>query len=96
MGFSVRKQYVRWGSAGHVKRRTFCCSKQDERTIDKRYKQVSFHHPISWIGCLTQMTCQLQKDGMLEVGSFHEQHNHEFAPSPMKHMLRSNRKITPA
>ena len=42
------------------------------------------------------MTCQLQKDGMLEVGSFHEQHNHEFAPSPMKHMLRSNRKITPA
>ena len=33
---------------------------------------------------------------MLEVVSFHEQHNHEFAPSPMKHMLRSNRKITPA
>ena len=40
------------------------------------------------------MTCQLQKDGMLEVVSFHEQHNHELAPSPMKHMLRSNRKIT--
>ncbi|XP_023929881.1 protein FAR1-RELATED SEQUENCE 5-like [Quercus suber] len=42
------------------------------------------------------MTCQLQKDGMLEVVSFHEQHNHEFAPSPMKHMLRSKRKIAPA
>nr|XP_023897766.1 protein FAR1-RELATED SEQUENCE 5-like [Quercus suber] len=38
------------------------------------------------------MTCQLQKDGMLEVVSFHEQHNHEFTPSPMKHMLRSKRK----
>ncbi|KAM3731039.1 hypothetical protein ACB098_12G132200 [Castanea mollissima] len=47
-------------------------------------------------GCLAQMTCQLQKDGMLEVVSFHEQHNHEFAPSPMKHMLRSKRKIAPA
>ena len=42
------------------------------------------------------MTCQLQKDGMLEVVSFQEQHNHEFAPSPMKHMLRSKRKISPA
>ena len=36
VGFSVRKQYVRRGSAGHVKRRTFCCSKQGERAIDKR------------------------------------------------------------
>ena len=42
------------------------------------------------------MTCQLQKYGMLEVVSFHEQHNHEFASFPMKHMLRSNRKITAA
>ena len=33
---------------------------------------------------------------MLEVVSFHEQHNHEFAPSPMKHMLRSKKKIAPA
>ncbi|XP_065623147.1 protein FAR1-RELATED SEQUENCE 5-like [Quercus suber] len=96
MGFSVRKQYVRRGSAGDIKRRTFCCSREGERVIDKRREQVSFHHPISRIGCLAQMTCQLQKDGMLEVVSFHEQHNHEFAPSPMKHMLRSNRKITPA
>ncbi|KAK4594706.1 hypothetical protein RGQ29_018416 [Quercus rubra] len=94
MGFNVRKQYVRRGSAGHIKRRTFCCSKEGERAIDKRREQVSFHHPISRIGCLAQMTCQLQKDGMLEVVSFHKQHNHEFAPSPMKHMLRSNRKIT--
>ena len=40
------------------------------------------------------MTCHLQNDGMLEVVSFHEQHNHEFSSFPMKHMLRSNRKIT--
>ncbi|XP_030964276.1 uncharacterized protein LOC115985473 [Quercus lobata] len=39
MGFSVRKQYVRRGSAGHVKRRTFCCSKEGERAIDKRREQ---------------------------------------------------------
>ncbi|XP_065636562.1 protein FAR1-RELATED SEQUENCE 5-like [Quercus suber] len=30
MGLIVRKQYVRRGSAGHVKRRTFCCSKESE------------------------------------------------------------------
>ena len=46
MGFSVRKQYVRRGSVGHVKR-TFCCSKEGEQAIDKRREQVSFHHPIS-------------------------------------------------
>ncbi|XP_065632940.1 uncharacterized protein LOC112025240 isoform X2 [Quercus suber] len=39
MGFSVRKQYVRRGSAGHIKRRTFCCSKEGERAIDKRREQ---------------------------------------------------------
>ena len=40
------------------------------------------------------MTCQLQKDGMLEFVSIHGQLNHEFASSSMKHMLRSNRKVT--
>ena len=48
------------------------------------------------MGCLAQMTCQLQKDGMLEVVSFHEQHNHEFASLPIKHMSRSKREIAPA
>ena len=42
------------------------------------------------------MTCQLQKDGMLKVISFHEQNNHGFAHSLMKHILRSKRKIAPA
>ena len=42
------------------------------------------------------MACHLQKDGMLHVVSFHGQHNHEFAPSPMKYMLRSKRKISSA
>jgi len=41
------------------------------------------------------MTCQLQ-NGMLEVVSFHEQHNHEFAYSPMKRKLRLTRHITHA
>uniref|UniRef100_A0A2N9GWH9 SWIM-type domain-containing protein n=1 Tax=Fagus sylvatica TaxID=28930 RepID=A0A2N9GWH9_FAGSY len=93
-GFSVRKQFIKRGKTGQIKRRTFVCSKEGERGADKRREQVSFHHPISRVGCLARMTCQLQKDGMLEVVSFHEQHNHEFAPSPMKHMLRSKRKIS--
>ena len=42
------------------------------------------------------MTYHLQKDGMLHVVSFHGQHDHEFALSPMKHMLRSKRKISSA
>ena len=72
MGFSIRKQYVKRGLAGHVKRRTFCCSKEGARAIDKHREHVSFHHPISRISCLAQMTCQLQTVGMLEVVSFHE------------------------
>jgi zinc finger SWIM domain-containing protein 3 len=87
---------VKRTKSGLVKRRTFCCSKEGKRVVDKRREQVYFHHAISRVGCLAQMTCQLQNDGMLEVVSFHEQHNHEFAPSPMKHMLRSTRQITPA
>ncbi|XP_023904302.2 protein FAR-RED ELONGATED HYPOCOTYL 3-like [Quercus suber] len=42
------------------------------------------------------MTYHLQKDAMLHVVSFHDQCNHEFAPSAMKHMLRSKRKISSA
>ena len=38
------------------------------------------------------MTCQFQMDGMLEVVYFHEQHNHEFAYFPMKHMLKVKNK----
>uniref|UniRef100_A0A2N9J0E1 FAR1 domain-containing protein n=1 Tax=Fagus sylvatica TaxID=28930 RepID=A0A2N9J0E1_FAGSY len=94
IGFSVRKQFVKRAKTGLVKRRTFCCSKEGERVVDKRREHALFHHPISRVGCLAQVTCQLQKDGMLEIVSFHEQHNHEFAPSPMKHMLRSKKKIT--
>ncbi|KAF3962827.1 hypothetical protein CMV_012711 [Castanea mollissima] len=93
IGFSVRKHYVKRGNAGQIIRRTFSCSKEGERAVDKRRENASYRHPISRTGCLAQMTCHLQKDGMLHV-SFHGQHNHEFAPSPMKHMLRSKRKIS--
>jgi zinc finger SWIM domain-containing protein 3 len=86
IGFSVGKHLVKRANSGLVKRRTFCCSNEGKRVVDKRRKEVFFHHPISRVGCLAQMTSQLQKDGMLEIVSFHEQHNHEFASSPMKHM----------
>lgn len=95
IGFNVWKQFIKRGNMGQVIRRTFCYLKEGERGVHKHQEQVHFHYPISRVGCLAQMTCQLQKDGMLEVVSFHEQHNHEFAPSPMKYMLRSKRKIVP-
>nr|XP_023916993.1 protein FAR1-RELATED SEQUENCE 5-like [Quercus suber] len=47
MGFSVRKQYVRRGSVGHIKTRTFCCSKEGERAIDKRREQWLFETFLS-------------------------------------------------
>ena len=90
IGFSVRKQFVKQARTGQLKRRAFCCSKEGERSVNKCREQVSFHHPVSRVGCLAQMACQLQKDGMLEVVSFHEQHNHELASSPIKHTSRSN------
>ena len=61
-------------------RRIFSCSKEGEQAIDKCRKNASYRRPISQTGCLAQMTYHLQKD--------------EFAPSPMKHMLRSKRKIS--
>ncbi|CAL1387494.1 unnamed protein product [Linum trigynum] len=42
------------------------------------------------------MICLLKKDGLLEIVSFEANHNHELAPTPMKHMLRSNEKISSA
>ena len=65
---------------GQIIRRIFSCSKEGEQAIDKCRKNASYRRPISQTGCLAQMTYHLQKD--------------EFAPSPMKHMLRSKRKIS--
>ena len=70
--------------------------KEGKRGVDKCQEQVHFHCPISRVDGLAQMTCQLQKDGTLEVVYFHEKHKHEFALSPMNYMLRSKRKIAPA
>ena len=36
IGFSVRKQFVKRAKTGQLKRRTFCCSKEGERSVDKR------------------------------------------------------------
>ena len=33
--------------------------KKVNELFDKRREQASFHYPISRIGCLAQMTCQL-------------------------------------
>ncbi|XP_055961887.1 protein FAR1-RELATED SEQUENCE 5-like [Mercurialis annua] len=94
LGFSVRKQYLKRVD-GQIRRRTFCCSKQGQKSVDKRCEQVKSEHPISRVNCLAQMTCQLKGDGMFEVVSFKEEHSHELTPTPMKHMLRSQRQITP-
>ena len=96
IGFSVRKQYVKRTKTGLVKRITYCCSKQGERLVDKRREQVFYHHSITRVGCMAQMTCLLQKNGKFKVVAFNAEHNHAFAISPMKHMLRSRRKIMPA
>ncbi|XP_050207965.1 protein FAR1-RELATED SEQUENCE 5-like [Mercurialis annua] len=95
LGFSVRKQYLKRVD-GQIKRRTFCCSKQGQKGVDKRCEQVKFEHQSSRVNCLAQMTCQLKSDGMFEVVSFKADHSHELTPTPMKHMLRSQRQITPA
>ena len=77
IGFSVRKHFVKRGNAGQIIRRTFSCSKEGERAVDKCRENASYRRPISRTGCLAQMTCHLQKDGMLHVVSFHGQHNHD-------------------
>ncbi|CAL1394117.1 unnamed protein product [Linum trigynum] len=85
IGFSVKKRYVKRTRAGHVERRTFCCSKEGKKGFDKRRENVAFERPVKRIDCLAQMTCQLKKDGLLEIVSFEANHNHDLAPTPMKH-----------
>ena len=41
------------------------------------------------------MTCELKND-IFEIISFCAEHTHELTPTPMKHMLRTQRKITSA
>ncbi|CAI0443964.1 unnamed protein product [Linum tenue] len=94
LGFSVRKQFIKRTSTGEVKRRTYTCAKEGKKSKMKKGKQVAYGRPITRIGCLAKMTCKLQNDGLLEVISFEANHNHDLAPTPMKHMLRSNRKIS--
>ena len=72
IGFSVQKHSVKRGNVGQIIRRTFSCSKEGERIFDKRRENASYRRPISQTGCLAQMTCHLQKDGMLHVVSFHD------------------------
>ena len=52
IGFSVRKHFVKRGNAGQIIRRTFSCSKEGERVVDKRRENASYRRPISRIGCL--------------------------------------------
>ncbi|KAK2988112.1 hypothetical protein RJ640_017444 [Escallonia rubra] len=93
VGFSVRKQHVK-KRRGVVTRRTLCCSKQGERGIDKRRENVYYHRPFLRVGCEAHMTFLLQKNAKFKVTSFNAVHNHGFAPSPAKHMLRSKRRLS--
>ncbi|CAL1394878.1 unnamed protein product [Linum trigynum] len=94
IGFSVKKHQVKRTKEGQVKRRKYSCSKQGKKGFDKRREHVAYERPISRVGCLARMTCQLKNDGMLEIVKVEENHNHDLTPTPMKHMLRSNRKIS--
>ncbi|CAN0827090.1 Protein FAR1-RELATED SEQUENCE 5, partial [Linum grandiflorum] len=87
IGFSVRKSFVKRTKSSY-------CSKQGEKCTDKRSAEVAYEKPITRVGCLAEMTCQLQTDDMLEIVKFEATHNYELAPIPVKHMLRCNRKLS--
>ncbi|KAK2968436.1 hypothetical protein RJ640_004442 [Escallonia rubra] len=93
VGFSVRKQHDK-KRARIVTGRTLCCSKQGELGIDKRRVNVVYHRLVSRVSCKAHMSILLQKDAKFKVISFNAEHNHAFAPSPAKHMLRSKRRLS--
>lgn len=89
-GFSIRNHKIRT-IQGVVKFRSFCCSKEGFRGVDKRENNVVNHHPETRTGCQATMHIRLQKNRKFNVTKLALEHNHTLASPGKTHMLRSQR-----
>ena len=94
IGFSVRKEKLRYAKNG-VRQREYVCSKEGfprdgDRLDDKKFKRLQTR-----IGCKASIRFTVT-NGEWKVTHFNPNHNHEFAKPEQRPFLRSNRKITDA
>ncbi|KAI9191856.1 hypothetical protein LWI28_014571 [Acer negundo] len=95
-GFNVRKHHRKKNKMGLITRVSYCCSKQGYRRNNNEIEDPSYFAPISRVGCDAHMACLLQKNGNFKIVSFNASHNHDLVKTPMKHMLKINRRMSKA
>jgi zinc finger SWIM domain-containing protein 3 len=87
------------GNTKIIKNKTFCCSYQGTRGIDKRAEAAgygdSFSKPETQCKCQACMKISLI-DGLYSVYHFVPEHSHNLATKSQAHQLRSQRKINEA
>ncbi|KAK1280510.1 Protein FAR-RED IMPAIRED RESPONSE 1 [Acorus gramineus] len=90
VGFNIRRSDAS-KSNGITRRHKFCCSKEGTKAIDKQ--KVKNPQPDTRTGCGAHMIISYQPSGTYQVIKFEPTHNHDIVPSPLRHNLRSHRKI---
>ena len=94
IGFSIRKEKLRYAKNG-VRQREYVCSKEGfprdgDHLDDKKFKRLQTR-----TGCKASIWFTVT-NGEWKVTHFNPNHNHEFAKPEERPFLRSNRKITDA
>ncbi|KAK4434956.1 protein FAR1-RELATED SEQUENCE 5, partial [Sesamum alatum] len=88
VGFSVRKGKQYYVSGTNMLRwKSYLCSKEgvkDERPRSKGTRKRN----TTRTECKAMIAFNIDKDGLWRVAKFVKEHNHEFAPSNGKHLLR--------
>ncbi|KAM1529339.1 hypothetical protein ACFX1Z_018555 [Malus domestica] len=93
--FDVREHHwKKKNNAGVVTRVTYTCSRQGFRRNDEPVEGTTYTQPVSRVGCEAHMTCLLKKNGKFKIVSFDANQNHTLVRTPMKHMLKINRKMS--
>ncbi|KAK3224775.1 hypothetical protein Dsin_004637 [Dipteronia sinensis] len=69
---------------------------QGHRRNNNEIEDPTYFVPISRVGCDAHMTCHIQKNINCLIVSFNASHNHDLVRTPMKHMLKINRRMSKA
>ncbi|KAK0588860.1 hypothetical protein LWI29_006310 [Acer saccharum] len=64
--------------------------------VRKHHRKKNKVGLITRVGCDAHMACLLQKNGNFKIVSFNASHNHDLVRTPMKHMLKINRRMSKA
>ncbi|KAK9697963.1 hypothetical protein RND81_08G073300 [Saponaria officinalis] len=92
MGFSIRrsKQRNRSNQIG-TSMKQYCCSKAGYKTsMGKHFSKLN-----NRTNCLAKTTCYIDEQGIYTIGKHHMEHNHQLCPEDKRHLLHSQRNVSP-